>query len=778
MPNITPSNIWPTVTTIDYPTSTMFQRHIFQTRDGVLAAFIQNGTSSPPSGSAGLVFMRYANGEWSFVSQINSASISTASGIITENNDIYVVYGAITEGVGAGKDIQFRKLTYIPSTQTWSVGDEITIYDSDANHGASTPVIEIDTNNVLWCSFRLCDNIDYEIGMYYSSDNGLTWNDVGFTFGTKNSNSKKVPELVSIPGASQIALIYHDNDGSNDSKRYAYRNDSYSLTDPWIDSHLADLTAVTFGNHQSCVVGDNDLAFIYVDQRDTGDVIVGMFKPFRQEWQDGVDLSYATGNGEAYPTLTYLGSGIFLSFVNLLGNYFSITAAARKLYSNSGWDLDNLDTYLVSNETIFNKALVYSSADTSIEDVTLACAYGSQNDVKHSVTGAMLDIAGDIIQFGLSSEKFDYVAYGLYVNGVGGTVEWRYWNGSAWVNLAPYFIATQNSNFEGDGFVRFNIPGDWEKTIEGSINAYYLRVVTTVGFTTNPVGNQITPIKYRRRLAIPRITYTDYIPSIIREGVVDSSEGYYVQYIPLEYVNDQVTITTSIESISRGMLDALLPEGKLWYVASEEDLDNIFDGIAENWEISREFLASLANLNDPYLTPILEDKEKEYGLEYNSALSNDERRDRLANAMTDVSNLGTAEDLQSKLRKAGFDVYVYQNYPKVNPSVILAGSDGIVLGADSSVMGPDEHFLGAQTGELIVNGLDSDENYDIPVDDGYWPLIFFIGGGEVTRNYLGEIVAVSRAVVPSHRKRELVRLIVKYKPLITWCGLMINLSFE
>ncbi|MCK5644062.1 MAG: hypothetical protein KAJ19_24905, partial [Gammaproteobacteria bacterium] len=390
MPSMTPVNIWPTVTTIEYPTSTMFQRHIFQTPAGVLAAVIQNGSVSPPSGTAGLVLMRYVNGAWSFIAQISVGTFATASGVITDNNDIYLVYSTIDDVVGAAKDIFFRKLTYISATQTWSVGDEITIYDSDASHAGSTSVIERDSNGILWCGFRLFDSVDYEIRMYYSETDGLTWNDTGLTFGSKNNSSKKVPELIALPMSKQIAMVYHDYDGVTDSKRYAYRNDYDLKAEPWTDSHLTTLSSSAFGNHQSCTVGDDNIVCVYIDERDSGDYIVGMFKPFRQSWQDGVDL----GAGGMYPTVTYLGGGIFIAFAGVaLGSLFAYISGI-KFYVDSGWDFTNIDKYRVSNEIIFDVAALYSSAHASVNNVTLACSNATVNDVKHSITNAMLDIAG------------------------------------------------------------------------------------------------------------------------------------------------------------------------------------------------------------------------------------------------------------------------------------------------------------------------------------------------------------------------------------------------
>ena len=53
--------------------------------------------------------------------------------------------------------------------------------------------------------------------------------------------------------------------------------------------------------------------------------------------------------------------------------------------------------------------------------------------------------------------------------------------------------------------------------------------------------------------------------------------------------------------------------------------DILLDGMGDNAELSREFLAALANLRNPALTPVLPDLEKEFG----------EHAERVKRAMND-----------------------------------------------------------------------------------------------------------------------------------------------
>jgi hypothetical protein len=57
----------------------------------------------------------------------------------------------------------------------------------------------------------------------------------------------------------------------------------------------------------------------------------------------------------------------------------------------------------------------------------------------------------------------------------------------------------------------------------------------------------------------------------------------------------------------------------------------------------------------------------------------------------------------------------------------------------------------------------------------YWSLIFFVGGA-VARNTNGSVAAVSTIWIPAHRRQELHRLILRYKPLGIWAAMIVQYS--
>lgn len=265
-------------------------------------------------------------------------------------------------------------------------------------------------------------------------------------------------------------------------------------------------------------------------------------------------------------------------------------------------------------------------------------------------------------------------------------------------------------------------------------------------------------------------------------------------------------------SLSREIINALLPDGKFWEVEELSDLDKLYDGIAANSDAILEELEKLGKIRDPFLTHMLSDLEKEYGIIKTELSTEDERRQTLDAFMHRRSSLGAYDTLQEKLRDAGFtDVYVHVNSPAVNPDIFLAQAFNMVCGdllpgGNFAQCGEVEAICAQVGGELVVNGdlfesmpnyvnlcgelvvqcgddvlcgdfdgyksLAVDIDYVVPTESGYWPLIFFVGG-PATRDITGAITEIQFYSVPFERRTEFRRIILKFKPLFSWGGLIV-----
>jgi uncharacterized protein YmfQ (DUF2313 family) len=151
------------------------------------------------------------------------------------------------------------------------------------------------------------------------------------------------------------------------------------------------------------------------------------------------------------------------------------------------------------------------------------------------------------------------------------------------------------------------------------------------------------------------------------------------------------------------------------------------------------------------------------------------RRGRLLAAKTAGNGDGSAAFMERQLRAAGFDVFVHLNDPPVNPNLFISFNSLLEFGADEAEFGADDAEFGG-TRRLLVN--DGVVVAQIPVvhsspPSQYWPLVFFVGGA-ATRDGSGALTAIAEADVPLSRWSELDALIIKYKPMWTWCGLSVN----
>lgn len=229
--------------------------------------------------------------------------------------------------------------------------------------------------------------------------------------------------------------------------------------------------------------------------------------------------------------------------------------------------------------------------------------------------------------------------------------------------------------------------------------------------------------------------------------------------------------------LCRAVLDALLPPGSLWSVEDDSDLDKLLDGMAANSESVRAWLHSLARLRSPMLTDSLVDLEREFGIIPDDLIAELTRRQRLLSVKTAVNSDGSAVFMQNKLQAAGFNVQVHINSPPIDPTILLGVGTVAVCGNDTSQFGREGVVFGGDSQvDMLVNGLVYVDQvpigYAIPPEE-YWSLIFFVGGDAV-RNEAGELVSVETVAVDIRRRQELDSLIIRYKPLITWCGPLID----
>ena len=232
----------------------------------------------------------------------------------------------------------------------------------------------------------------------------------------------------------------------------------------------------------------------------------------------------------------------------------------------------------------------------------------------------------------------------------------------------------------------------------------------------------------------------------------------------------------------RSVIDTIIPDGSAWAVAPGEDLDKLYDGIAENWEEIRLFLADLENTRNPTFTPFLSDLEREFGVLTNPNLTETQRRTQLKPIVYNRASNGSIDAMQQALDDAGFSVSVHSNDPAVDPALFVTTDDLIVngdifkqtlifttlCGKPDSLCGRPEALCGANSGIQRDPIL-----YVVPPNSDDWPLVFFVGG-DATRDGGGFLTNINTANVPAEQESQFKRIILKYKPIHSWAGLVVT----
>ena len=111
-------------------------------------------------------------------------------------------------------------------------------------------------------------------------------------------------------------------------------------------------------------------------------------------------------------------------------------------------------------------------------------------------------------------------------------------------------------------------------------------------------------------------------------------------------------------NLSRSVFDSLLPDGSFWHIAQDGNFDKLLDGMSDNVEDVILKLACLSCIRDPHTTPILSDLEKEFGINPDERLTDEERRQALAAKVYRGDCNGSKDCLEDALQMAGFDVQV------------------------------------------------------------------------------------------------------------------------
>lgn len=201
--------------------------------------------------------------------------------------------------------------------------------------------------------------------------------------------------------------------------------------------------------------------------------------------------------------------------------------------------------------------------------------------------------------------------------------------------------------------------------------------------------------------------------------------------------------------ILRALIDSLLPPGPLWDVEEDGDLDKLFDGMADNSAVVYEFLSQLAKITNPAGSPLelLSDLEKEFGILTNLNSTEADRRAQVASIKYSRKGNGSKDFLEDSLQTAGFNVFVHENDPAVDPAPLIDSPPGSVV-----------DYILAGIGDSVPAILSSED----------FPLVFFVGGAAVRDGVTNELLSISFAAIPLDSVSVFNKIVKKIMPLHSW----------
>jgi hypothetical protein len=225
------------------------------------------------------------------------------------------------------------------------------------------------------------------------------------------------------------------------------------------------------------------------------------------------------------------------------------------------------------------------------------------------------------------------------------------------------------------------------------------------------------------------------------------------------------------------VIQHLLPDAAAWRIVTQKVLRKFFSGLAAGVPSDAKiFIDNVYADLRPLTTEALASWEDQFG--YEAASSDPERRSQLASAWLAQGGQSPRYMQEDVLQAAGFDVYVHDWWdppgtaprsvrdPRAYTNVPLIGT--MQCGEDWAQCDEFEaqcdEFLANDPKYLVNENLTPVAPPLIPSDPLRWRHFIYIGGATFP----------DLATIPSGRRTEFERLVLKYRPTNKWVVLLIS----
>lgn len=296
--------------------SLRYMRHLWIAPDGVQVAVVQQGSD----GAIGLHKSFDDGMTWTWEQDLPSASDELSDGVMLSDGSLLLVTSIM--GSSPGSDVEFMRLDYDAVAQAWELDPlgPTTVYDSNNVARASRATIAIDSNDVLWSAFRLqnTNSAAYRLRLFYSTDDGQSWQDSTNVFGTSNAWADKDAKVVAT--GTGIGIVFQDIVGPAASpvrsKRWAFRSDAAALQSTITSSLVAQMVSSSgdpYGSHWT--VAADSVGNVHLSYQDNT-VVYQRFDAGLQTWSAPLSLGAYTGS---YNSLSVTGNDDVWVFARLGG---------------------------------------------------------------------------------------------------------------------------------------------------------------------------------------------------------------------------------------------------------------------------------------------------------------------------------------------------------------------------------------------------------------------------------------------------------------------------
>lgn len=177
-----------------------------------------------------------------------------------------------------------------------------------------------------------------------------------------------------------------------------------------------------------------------------------------------------------------------------LGNTLGTYTNWSHLKAESGYSIwkiavsnyahNSLNNIYLDNIKLENRGEASAESATTFDTVKLyddsASSYVNNTTEASTELGTEFSLMAefpDYLYVGSASQFFG-IKFEFQTRGSGYTLQFEYWNGSAWTELTAndHNLTDDTSNFLSDGNVTFDDPGDWATTTVDSQSKYWIRI--------------------------------------------------------------------------------------------------------------------------------------------------------------------------------------------------------------------------------------------------------------------------------------------------------------